>query len=153
MSVITALYRGQGTLANAIIRRWQRSPYSHAEMVTRVTPGDPGIGGNIYECWSASATDGGVRPKVMRLKPENWELYQLQGPRSTDVREWFLEHEGAGYDWFGLLGFHWRPFRGSSSNFFCSEACAASIGIKEPWRFDVATWAEMAKRYGKRIDL
>ena len=49
MSVQLALYKGRGTLFNALIRWWTRSPYSHCELVINGT------------CYSSSIRDGGVR--------------------------------------------------------------------------------------------
>jgi len=151
-NVLSAVYVGPGRLSNAFIRRWQRSPASHCEMVTRTTFGDPAAGGNVFECWSASAMDDGVRCKVMRLNPAHWELYRLPF-KAEPVREWFIAHEDCDYDLFGLLGFVWRPWRGSRRKFWCSEACAASIGMAEPWRFDVATWREFVRAVGRRVPL
>lgn len=144
-NVITAIYIGPGVWTNAFIRRWQRSPASHAEMITRQVA-------DTFECWSASAMDGGVRCKPMRLAPEHWELYRLPF-KAAAVREWFVAHEEDGYDLLGLLGFTWRPWRGSKTRWWCSEACAASVGMAEPFRFDVATWREFARSVGTRLPL
>lgn len=145
VSALTAIYVGPGEWANAVIRRWQRSPASHCEMVTRRA-------GDLFECWSASKMDGGVRRKAMLLKPAHWELYRLPF-KAEPVATWFHAHEGRAYDLLGLLGFAWRPWRGERNKWFCSEACAASVGMPEPWRFDPATWREMARAIGKRVPL
>lgn len=141
--VLIALYIGPGRWPNALIRRWQRSPYSHCEVITSVVA-------DQYECWSASAQDGGVRRKVMTLNPAHWELYLMRRADPDKVRAWFFDHEGDGYDLLGLLGFAWRPWRGERSKWWCSEAAAAAMGFREPFRFDVATFAEVVRRYGYR---
>lgn len=140
-SVLVALYIGPGKWTNAFIRRWQRSPYSHCELITRRT-------GELYECWSASGQDGGVRRKVMPLNPEHWELYRLAGFDPDRVRDWFAGHLYDGYDLLGLFGFAWRPWRGDKDKWWCSEACAAALGLQEPFRFDVATFASVVKHLG-----
>lgn len=146
MPVLIALYKGPGRLTNAFIRRWQRSPYSHCEVITRRIA-------DTYECWSASAMDGGVRLKIMALNPEHWDLFLLRLARPEDVRLWFAKHEDEGYDLLGLLGFAWRPWRGERRKWWCSEAVAASLGFTEPFRYDVATFASVVQRYGHRVPL
>lgn len=145
VSALTAIYVGPGNWTNALIRRWQRNPASHCEIVTRRVA-------DTFECWSASGMDGGVRCKVMRLNPNHWELYRLPF-RAALAREWFIAHQECGYDLLGLLGFVWRPWRGERNKFWCSEACAAAVGMAEPWRFDVATWREVARAVGRRLPL
>ncbi len=146
--LLVALYVGPGRWPNAFIRRWQRSPYSHCEVITSVVA-------DQYECWSASAQDGGVRRKIMKLDPAHWELYVLWWPHSRvrRARDWFLAHEGQGYDLLGLLGFAWRPWRGEKAKWWCSEAAAAALGLTEPFRFDVATFAQLVRHFGHRQPL
>ena len=154
MSAFIALYTGPGSWTNAVIRRWQRSPYSHCEVVTRRLevidqPGAP----HRFVCWSASAMDGGVREKVMPLDPAHWELYELHDFGTLKADAWFRANNGKGYDLLGLIGFAWRPWRGSRGRYWCSEACASALGFDEPFRFDVATFAAVVRRLGKRVPI
>lgn len=143
MSALIALYKGPGHWTNALIRRWQRSPYSHCELV------EP-YGGGQYECWSASAMDGGVRRKVMALDPAHWEVYELRNFSGARAELWFQANIGKGYDLLGLLGFAWRPWRGDRGGYWCSEAVAAALGFEEPFRYDVAMLASVVRRLGRR---
>lgn len=146
MAAFIALYVGPGRWTNALIRRWQRSPYSHCELVVRRVA-------DQFECWGASGHDGGVRRKVMPLDPLHWELYEVRSFSGEQAAQWFRSHEGEGYDLLGLLGFAWRPWRGERGRWWCSEALAAALGVEEPFRFDVATLAALVRRVGRRAPL
>ena len=66
------------------------------------------------------------------------------------ARAFFEECKGLGYDYFGLFGFIWRPGSGVSRRWFCSEAVAAALGYRDPWRFCPNTLAAViALRLGK----
>jgi hypothetical protein len=154
MSAFIALYKGPGHWTNALIRRWQRSPYSHCEVVLRRLQSVDRIEApHQFDCWSASAMDGGVRLKTMPLDPAHWELYELKHFSGLTADAWFRANTGKGYDLLGLLGFVWRPWRGDRGRYWCSEACAAALGIDEPFRFDVATFATLVRRLGKQVQL
>lgn len=129
MTLKIAFYKGKKRLADRLICRWLRGPYSHCETITHSH--DDGT----HTCWSASLKDGGVRGKTMALDPLKWDIVEIPGS-AEDARDWFEHRNGKKYDWVGTLGFIWRPLRGASDRFFCSEAVAASIGVTEPWRFD-----------------
>lgn len=114
-------------LFDAVVRWWTRGPYSHVELVL-----DDGT------CWSASMRDGGVRAKVINVASGNWDLVEIDRDPAF-AAAWFEAHEKRGYDYLGLFGFFWRPYYGASSRFFCSEAVAASLKFRDPWRFDPNT--------------
>ena len=121
-----ALYKGRrGGLAGAFdaaVRWWTRGPYSHCEMV-----------GPAWVA-SASARDRGVRFKNISFHPDRWDFVPVDGDEAS-ARAWFAAHQGARYDYAGLFGFVWRPGRGTARRWFCSEACAAALGLRDPWRF------------------
>ena len=124
-----AFYRGRKRLFNRLTAWWLRGPYSHAELVL----GYDSTGQAI--CASSSMMDGGVRVKHMRLDPDYWDLVPVSG--SVDAAwEWLHKHEGAGYDYLGLLGFIARAVGHNPSRFVCSEAVAEMLGISDGWRFD-----------------
>lgn len=143
MTIITALYTGRGDRFNALVRRWQRSPYSHTELVWP-------RGDGLWACWSSSVSDGGVRCKVMVLNPAHWQLWAIPGDAAA-AKQWFAQREGQGYDLLGLLGFAWRPWQGRHDRWWCSEACAAAVGATEPWRWDVAAWAQYVQLVGHQL--
>ena len=73
-----------------------------------------------------------------------------QGFDEEYARAFFEEHEGQGYDYFGLFGFIWRPGKGKTSLWFCSEIIAAALKLAEPWRFCPNTLAAVLRRLVQR---
>jgi hypothetical protein len=146
MAVTLAFYKGTASshwhrLQDAAIRLATRGRYSHVELIAGTA-----LHGEAARCLSSSGRDGGVRAKRILLKPESWDLVELnidpQGPSS-----FIHERMGAGYDYTGILfsqvlalGCH------DESRWFCSEICAAALDLPNPQRvspqflFDVVTW-------------
>lgn len=126
-----AFYRGKTRLFNILTAWWTRGPFSHCELI--VGYDDKGFA----ECWSASFMDGGVRRKMIELDPAHWVIVPatLSPEDEAAAVAWFAEHNGKKYDTLGLVGFLWRPFSGSDSKWFCSEALAAALGFQDSWRF------------------
>lgn len=124
-----AFYKGRKRLFNRLTSFWLRGPYSHVELVLGYDEAGQAI------CASSSMMDGGVRVKHMRLDLTHWDLVPVSG--NVDAAwEWLRRHEGAGYDYLGLLGFVARAIGHSPKRFVCSEAVAEMLGIPDGWRFD-----------------
>lgn len=124
-----AMYRGPAKTAWFQIVHWvicigTRSRYSHCEIVIR---GD---------CYTCSERDGGVRGKKIDLYSGHWDVYDIPGGREAEdaALRWFAEHHGEGYDWRGILRFVLPWIKNHERRWFCSEACAAALGIPEPHR-------------------
>lgn len=146
MAVTLAFYKGTASsrwhrLQDAAIRLATRGRYSHVELVARRA-----VDGEVARCFSSSGRDGGVRVKRILLKPESWDLVELnidpQGPSG-----FIHERLGAGYDYTGILFSQVLALgRHDESRWFCSEIIAASLGLPNPQRvspqflFDVVTW-------------
>lgn len=133
--VKVAFYRPQNTgrILDKIICWWTRGPYSHCEIAVDERPD-----GSLY-LYTSQILEKGVVGRWRYLKPLDWDIIEIDVP-AEKVKEWFDKRIGSKYDLFGLLGFVWR--RGSrerGNKYFCSEACAASIGIPEAWRYDPNT--------------
>lgn len=134
-----ALYKGRARLFDRSVQWWTRSPYSHCELI---------LGTNtqgLSVCASSSYIDGGVRIKHMVLDPARWDLLDLPGLSPADARQWFVNHHGQRYDVLGLFGFVLPFVRDDTTRWFCSEACAAAMGLGEPWRYSpgaLAAWAQ-----------
>jgi hypothetical protein len=126
---------------NRLVRWWTRGPYSHCEVVFSERDAS-----GAALCASSSKMDGGVRLKFIALKPENWDIWEVPSADEAAVKAWFDEHVGCKYDVLGLVGFVWRRTEDDRSKFFCSEACAAALGIEEAWRFDPNTFAAAIRR-------
>ena len=84
--IYLALYRGRrnGTgwrvwfarAADRLTRKLTRGRYSHCEIAVMLTEKNNG-GQAVYQCYSASIRDGGVRTKVMPLPEAKWDLIPL----------------------------------------------------------------------------
>jgi len=118
-----AMYKGKGMLGNAIVRAWTRSPYSHCELI------DTDIGRYM----SSSMMDGGVRAKAMELKPWHWDVIDLPWADADAVLRHYAATKGQGYSWVDLLRNQMlnRPFDQRDRS-FCSEWCAAALGLPNP---------------------
>lgn len=108
-----AFYKAPGTWIDGAIRLVTRSKYSHCEVVI------DGV------CWSASIQDGGIRQKRMLLNPERWDVVTI--PDSPRARQWFLEHEGQGYDFWGVFRFLIPFVPQREDRWFCSEASLEAL--------------------------
>lgn len=124
-----AFYKGRKRLFNRVTAWWLRGSYSHCELVLDTTET------GLAVCASSSFMDGGVRIKHMRLDPAHWDLVPVRG-NVLQAWAWAAAHKGQGYDLLGFVGFIARVVGHSKSRWFCSEACAAMLGIPDGWRFD-----------------
>ena len=124
-----AFYKGHTRLFNKLVSWYLRGPYSHCELIFETT--DEGVS----VCASSSFRDGGVRFKHMVLDPDHWDVIDVEGDRVYAMR-WLVEHEGDGYDIFGLIGFIWRRQSDDKHKWFCNEAVLAMLGRNDPYRFD-----------------
>lgn len=141
-----ALYKGRksgrrpGDLAKRaadwLIRKATHSPYSHCEIAVD-------IGIDRYHCYSASGRDGGVRKKWMALPPEKWDLAELSGVDLAKLQALYQQTRQSGYDWLGVFGY---PLGlNLQDRWFCSEWCAAALGLPNPHRYTPAGLAAYLK--------
>lgn len=134
--MMLALYKGppvndwMHSFAHWAVCAFTGSRYSHCELV---------IDGRSY---SASARDGGVRTKVIDFTSGRWDLLPIQGDEAAAVA-WFMEHDGAPYDWAGVLRFALPFLPQRRGQWFCSEACGAALGIAQPHKLTPWALAEM----------
>lgn len=134
MTVYLAMYKGRKhgrglgvqwlRFQDWLIRTVTRSPYSHCEIAVKPHPW-----ASVYKCYSASARDGGVRMKVMDLPLCQWDLIPLPAEVEGRVIEQYGRTRGERYDWRGAIGAVFGK-RGSDKKWFCSEWCAAAIGLR-----------------------
>ena len=105
------------------VRFIERGPYSHCELVF-----SDGLSA------SASWMDGGVRFKRIDFDPAHWDFIDLPAHLEPYARDWFERNDGAPYDLLGNVRFvlPWLP--DSERGWFCSEAIAAALRLREPWR-------------------
>ena len=119
-----AFYKGRARLFNRLTSWWLRGPYSHCELVF-----SDGMSG------SASYIDGGVRLKRIDYDDTHWDFIDLPPSLEPYARDWFEANKGAPYDLMGNVRFVLPWLADSERGWFCSEAMAAALRLKEPWRF------------------
>lgn len=132
--ITLAFYRGRASrrwhrIQDSAIRRVTGSPFSHVELI--VGPCDLG---QTALCLSSSGRDGGVREKPILLKPDHWRLVRLN-IEPEDPARFIRERIGAAYDYWGILLSQALPFGWHDPTcWFCSEICAAALGLEDPQR-------------------
>lgn len=129
-----AMYKGKGRIGNALIRAWTRSIYSHCELVV------DGV------CYSSSLMDGGVRSKVIDLDSGNWDLIELPDHFDDLILAHFEATRGLSYGWLDLIR---SQIFNSGANQpgadFCSEWCAAAMGLPNATIFSPATLGDLVR--------
>lgn len=126
--------------SDRLIRWVTKSPYSHCEIAIAQDNGH-------YRCLSSHVRDGGVREKILRLAPENWDIV----PASLEAEAalaFFAREKGSGYDYSGVLRFVLPFLRASKTRWFCSEFVAAALGMDRPERQspqDVFAWLQSSR--------
>ena len=112
-----------------------RGQYSHCEIAMRLPENDE-TGAALYDCYSASIRDGGVRWKRMPLPAAKWDLIPL--PSTLEAHEQlqrvWTATEGQGYDLMGALGIAFGLPQ-NRRRWFCSEWCATALGLPDSWRW------------------
>lgn len=110
-----------------ITRIATRGDYSHCEVAMLRDDG-------LYDCYSSSARDGGVRKKTMPLPPHKWDLMAV-GCSKQQVVDFYHKTKGAKYDWLGALGLV-LPLTQNHGRYFCSEWCFNAVfNSEDGWRF------------------
>ena len=82
---------------------------------------------------------GGVRFKRINLYNGNWIFIKV--PVSREIKyqaaNWFKNNQDAYYDYPLIAEYvSWALSKEKASAYICSEAIAASLGLKEPFRFN-----------------
>lgn len=135
--VYLALYKGKKTgkginvwaarFADWAIRKITGGQYSHCEIAINR--------GGKFECYSASWRDGGVRRKLIHLTPDKWDLIRLPETTAQQARELYRQTLGAKYDTWGVFATVLPHIKGSRKRWFCSEWCAAAMGLAQPEKY------------------
>lgn len=82
---------------------------------------------------------GGVRFKRIDIYNGNWLTIKLPFSREKRIEaaKWFKNNQGAYYDYPLIAEYvSWALSKEQASAYICSEAIAASLGLKEPFRFN-----------------
>ncbi len=124
-----AFYKAKGKWRNRLIRIWTRGPYSHCEVLLNESNG---------RCVSSSEMDDGVRYKFIQLHPDHWDIVDVTGTTLKQITRFAdpLVKAQLKYDWLGILLSQVLPLaRHSKNKWFCSEFCAAAIGLPKPQKY------------------
>lgn len=134
-----AFYKKRGDWVDRVIRFRTVSPYSHVELVA-----PNGL------CYSSSPRDGGVRAKAIGLLPEDWELVPVPWADYATIKDFFDRTNGNPYDFVGAIvgqGLAAKAHRDGA--YFCSEWCAAALGLSDSWRYSPALLYNVLTDYNK----
>ena len=131
MKIKIAFYKGKGDWANAVVRWWTKSTYSHAELVLPDDVSWVGISPFINSVVH--------RRIVLDYDRSKWDFVEIDVSREQyEVILQFLEDTaGQGYDWIGMLLSQFLPCRIKHRNrWYCSEwiAYALRIACVFDWR-------------------
>lgn len=133
--VYLALYKGRGNWVNSVIRWRSQSIYSHCELI---------VDGYMY---SSTVQDKGVRCKPqIYLKEEDWEIIPVSFTDGEDILQYYKLTENHPYGWIDLaqsqiFGRSTTDDRGD----FCSEWCAAAIGLPNAATYSPQRLGEVVK--------
>ena len=132
MTVQLALRKNDTRLTARGIQWWTDSIYSHCELVV------DGM------CYSSSAMDKGVRRKAITLDPAKWDVIDLPGADAARVLRHFQATRKHNYGWASLFSsqlFNLNRELGKSP--FCSQWCAAALGLPNPASYSPRTLGEI----------
>ena len=132
MTVKLALRKNDTRLASRAIQWWTNSIYSHCELV---------VNGVSY---SSSAMDGGVRGKVIAMDSDKWDFIELPLVTAESVIDYFKLTDDYKYGWGGLITSQlFNLNRTDKEATFCSQWCAAAIGLPNAASYSPASLAEL----------
>lgn len=122
-------YTGYKRYTGAITAWWTGGRYTHSELVF-----SDGVTGSAWFD-QPGLKDGVHLVKRTKYDPDLWDLVPVRGDE-VRARQWFEDNLDNGYNLIGAFGNVLRPLRGDERKFFCSQAVAAALGWKDPWRYD-----------------
>ena len=128
--IALVFYKGKGNWIDWCIRFATRSKFSHVELMEFTPKFD--LYDREYDCFSASARDGGVREKKITLSPDKWRFVPIRwGDKFEHLDQ--AREIGKKYDFKGILFSQFFSFgRHNKKRWFCSEICAAYLGFSHP---------------------
>ena len=114
---------GKVGLFGSLIRVFKHRGISHSEI--QFSDG---------KCATA-LTGSGIVLRQITVDPADWYVIDIPctPEEEAQVRQFFIDADGDGYDWLGIifaqvLGWNWS----SKHNWTCSEACATALRRKFP---------------------
>ena len=138
--------------ADMVTRWFTKGDYSHCELVVErreFTRGGHYAHDVVYDCYSSSVLDGGVRCKQINVRDGKWDLIPLNDVTEEQIKAYFSRTCGKAYDWWGALGIV-LSIKQKRSKYFCSEWCfnalSSNSGNEEGWRFSPNQLAAIFKK-------
>ena len=143
-------------LADVVTRLFTKGDYSHCELVIErmeFTSGNHYEHETVFDCYSSSVQDGGVRCKKINVSDKTkWDLVQVFDVSPEEVKAYFNRTCGRKYDWWGAIGIV-LGIKQKRSKYFCSEWCFNAIyNSDEGWRFSPNQLAAMVRKNGQNND-
>lgn len=136
-------------LADAVTRFFTKGEYSHCELVIErreFTRGSHYDNEVVYDCYSSSVQDKGVRCKQIDVRNGKWDLIPLANLTEEQIKAYFNRTSGKPYDWWGAIGCV-IGVKQKRSKYFCSEWCFNAIfNSEEGWRFSPNQLATIFKK-------
>lgn len=137
-------------LADAVTRFFTKGQYSHCEIAVErmeFVQGDHYEHETVFDCYSSSVQDGGVRCKQIDVSDKTkWDLVQVFDVSPEEIKAYFNHTCGRKYDWWGALGIV-LGIKQKRSKYFCSEWCFNAIyNSDEGWRFSPNQLAAMVRK-------
>jgi len=121
VNICIGLYKGDGRLHNAIVRRWTDSIYSHAELILPDT--------TSITIFPFSLK--GVHREPFKVEVEkDWDFICVPvNPYELNIIESFYEQtKGEQYDWVGMIASQLVPFHiKHQRRWYCSEWIAYAL--------------------------
>lgn len=142
--------RAATAATDAITRILTKGKYSHCELVIeqiKFSDTDHHKQEIIYQCFSSSVQDGGVRCKEIDMMSGKWDLIELRNRDPNQILNYFNQTKGMKYDWWGAIGVV-IGIKQKRSKYFCSEWCynALADGDLDGWRFSPNDLAVIFRR-------
>ena len=143
-------------VADSVTRFFTKGAYSHCELVierVEFTHGNHYEHKTVFDCYSASVQDGGVRCKQIDVNDKSkWDLVPIDGVDENQIKAYFNRTCGKAYDWWGAIGIV-LGIKQKRTKYFCSEWCFNAItGGEEGWRFSPNQLAAIFKHIFKHDD-
>ncbi len=124
---ITSLRTLYYVIMDSLTRVLTRGKYSHCELVIKRDDG-------LYDCYSSSVRDKGVRVKTMDLSNDKWDLIKVNCPEKQ-IKDYYKTTQNMDYDFFGAGGIV-LPIHEDRNKAFCSEWCFNCLyDSDQGWRF------------------
>ena len=124
MYIWIAFYKGKGNAINSIVRKWTKSPYSHAELIL-----------NDKETWLSISPF--LKSQISSRKndsynPDAWDFIKISitEEQHNTIKEFYDLTVGDGYDWVGMILSQFLPFKiKQKDRWYCSEWIAYALRI------------------------